>query len=141
MSVKRCDRGSASVEFVVIAPIFFIGFLAIVVLAGRVGQSSNDVRSAAHEAARAASLTATAGDAQAAAAATASENLASAGVACAGGSSVTVDTSNFVPGGWVTVTVTCDTPLSDMSSLGVPGSRTHTASASEVIDVLRSETP
>ena len=139
MRWRSHERGSASVEFVVIAPIFFLGFLSIVVLAGRVGQASNDVRSAAHEAARAASLSGTAGDAVVNATEMANANLASAGVACNGGSTVNVDTSNFIPGGWVTVTVSCETPLGDLAALSLPGSRTHTQSASEVIDVFRSE--
>lgn len=133
------ERGSASVEFAIVATVFFIGFLVLVVFAGRAGQAGNDVRSAAHEAARAASLAGTAGQAQSAALETANANLASSGLTCIDGSNVSVDTSNFVPGGWVTVTVACSTSFADLAVLSVPGSRTYESSASEVIDVLRSE--
>ena len=37
---------------------------------------------------------------------------------------ITVDTSNFVAGGWVSVTVTCVTSLADVSVPGVPGAKT-----------------
>lgn len=134
----RSDRGTFSVEFAIVATVFFVGFLVLVVFAGRAGQASNDVRSAAHEAARAASLAGTSGQAVTAAQSTASANLASAGLTCIDGSSVSVDTSDFVPGGWVTVTVSCTTRFSDLAVLNVPGSRVYSSSATEVIDVLRS---
>ena len=134
----RNERGALSVEFAIVASIFFVGFLVLVVYAGRAGQASNDVRSAAHEAARSASLAATGGEASAAGTETANRNLLSSGLTCVDGSSVFVDTTDFVPGGWVTVTVSCTTRLSDLAVLSVPGSRTYTWSATEVIDVLRS---
>ena len=134
----RSDRGTLSVEFSIAATVFFVGFLVLVVFAGRAGQASNDVRSAAHEAARAASLAGDSGQAAAAAQATATANLTSAGLTCVNGSAVSVDTSDFVPGGWVTVTVTCTTPFSDLAVLNIPGSRVYSSTATEVIDVLRS---
>lgn len=134
----RSERGALSVEFSIIASIFFIGFLVLVVYAGRAGQASNDVRSAAHEAARSASLAGSSGDATAAAQATATANLLESGLTCVDGTVVGVDTTNFVPGGWVTVTISCTTRLSDLAVLNVPGSRTYTFSASEIIDVARS---
>ena len=134
----RDDRGAVTSEMAVIMVVFFAGFLMLVVYAGRVGQAENDVRSAAHEAARAATLEGTPEDAVARAQAVAATNLSASGVACSGGSTVTVDTSNFAPGGWVTVTVSCNASFSDVTSLGVPGSRVFTATAAEVIDVFRS---
>ncbi len=115
---------------------FLAGFLMLVVYAGRVGQAGNDVRSAAHEAARAASLQASPARAEDAARHTAGANLSTSGVACADGLSVTADTSNLVPGGTVTVTVSCTASLADVASLNVPGSRTYTASATEVVDLF-----
>lgn len=135
---RRDDRGAVTSEMAIVMVVFFMGFLMLVVYAGRVGQAENDVRSAAHEAARAATLEATPADAEARARAVATTNLSASGVACAGGSNIVVDTSNFVPGGWVTVTVSCNADFSDVTSLAVPGSRTFTASAAEVIDVYRS---
>lgn len=50
-----------------------------------------------------------------------------------------VDTSDFEPGGTVTVTVECTAPMADVTLLGVPGTRTFTATATEVIDTYRGE--
>ena len=134
----RSDRGAVTSEMAVVMVTFFAGFLMLVVFAGRVGQAENDVRSAAHEAARAATLEATPSEADSRARAVVASNLLASGVACAGGITTNVDTSNFVPGGWVTVTVTCNASFSDVVSLAVPGSRNFTATAAEVIDVYRS---
>lgn len=135
---RRCrgDGGAVASEMAVVMVAFLAGFLMLVVYAGRVGQAGNDVRSAAHEAARAASLQANATQAEAAAYETAASNLSTSGMACAGGLSVATDTSNLVGGGTVTVTVSCTASLSDVASLNVPGSRTYTASATEVVDVF-----
>ena len=132
------ERGAVTSEMAVVMVTFFAGFLMLVVFAGRVGQAENDVRSAAHEAARAATLEGTPEAADARARDVVASNLAASGIACAGGITTDVDVSNFVPGGWVTVTVTCNASISDVASLNLPGSRTFTASASEVIDVYRS---
>lgn len=134
----RSDRGAVTSEMAVVMVTFFAGFLMLVVFAGRVGQAENDVRSAAHEAARAATLEATPEAADARARAVVATNLSVSGMACANGITTSVDVSNFVPGGWVTVTVTCNASFSDVVSLAVPGSRNFTASAAEVIDVYRS---
>jgi len=131
---RRGDGGAVTSEMAVVMVAFLAGFLMLVVYAGRVGQASNDVRSAAHEAARAASLQATATQAEVAAQQTAASNLSTSGVACADGLAVATDTSNLVAGGTVTVTVSCTASLSDVASLNVPGSRTYTASATEIID-------
>lgn len=139
----RCRGGGGAVtsEMAVVMVAFLAGFLMLVVYAGRVGQAGNDVRSAAHEAARAASLQASPARAEDAAQHTAAANLATSGVACADGLSVTADTSNLVPGGTVTVTVACTASLADVASLNVPGSRTYTASATEIIDSFTEARP
>lgn len=134
---RRCGGGGAvTSEMAVVMVAFLAGFLMLVVYAGRVGQAGNDVRSAAHEAARAASLQASPARAEDAAQHTAAANLSTSGVACADGLSVAADTSNLVPGGTVTVTVSCTASLADVASLNVPGSRTYSASATEVVDLF-----
>lgn len=135
------DGGAVTSEMAVVMVAFLAGFLMLVVYAGRVGQAGNDVRSAAHEAARAASLQASPARAEDAAQRTAASNLATSGVACAHGLSVTTDTSNLVPGGTVTVTVSCTASLADVASLNVPGSRTYRASATEIIDSFTEARP
>lgn len=139
MTPHSSDRGAVTSEMAVVMVVFFAGFLMLVVFAGRVGQAENDVRSAAHEAARAATLEASPAAADARARQVVESNLAASNMACAGGAAIDVDVSDFTPGGWVTVTVVCTADFGDVASLGVPGSRQFTGSASEVIDVFRSE--
>ena len=66
--------------------------------------------------------------------------LASHDLSCAR-PDIDVDTSRFQPGGAVSVTVTCDLSLADLSHLGVPGTRRLTARSTSVIDTYRSEAP
>ncbi len=137
MTRLRDERGAVSSEFAVIMAVFFTSFVLVIVYAGRVTQASNDVRSAAQEAARAASLTNTPMVAVAEAQRVAAANLADSGLSCADGFNVNVDTANFTPGGNVSVAVTCNTSLSDLAAIGVPGTKTFAATAVEVIDAFR----
>ena len=131
------ERGAVSSEFAVIMAVFFTSFVLVVVYAGRVTQANNDVRSAAQEAARAASLTNTSTGAVAEAQRVAAANLVDSGLSCADGFTVNVDTANFTPGGNVSVAVTCHTSLRDLAAIGVPGTKTFAAKAVEVIDTYR----
>jgi Flp pilus assembly protein TadG len=133
----RNDRGSVAVEVAVVAPAF-VFLLLLVVLAGRVSEADANVRRATSEAARAASLRQHPADAGTDAEAIAEANLSAAGVRC---STLTVDvnTENFQPGGTVTVTVACTTSMADVTLLGVPGTRTFSARAVEVIDRHRGD--
>lgn len=132
------DRGAVATEFAVVMGVVLVSFFALAVFGGRVVQAENDVRSAAHAGARAASLEQTAAAADLAARASVDANLTASGVVCANGLTITVDTALFAPGGQVTVAVACDATFADVGSLGVPGSRTFAASATEVIDRYRS---
>jgi len=135
--IGRCDdRGSVAVETAVIAPAL-VALLLLVVFAGRVAQAEGDVRRAASEAARAASLEANPDTATTAAVDTAAANLAASGVGC-GDLDTTVETDNFTPGGTVTVTVRCVASMADVSLLGVPGQRTFESRSVEIIDRYRS---
>ena len=138
MMASPAERGSVSTEFAVVMTAFLTSFMLLVVFAGRVSSAENNVRSAAQEAARSASLSGTPEGAVVAAQQTAVANLASAGLTCASGLDVAVDTAQFAPGGWVAVTVSCDTPFSDVASLAVPGVHTFIGTAIEVIDTYRS---
>jgi len=126
------ERGAVSTELAVLTPVL-LGFMLFAVFAGRVAQMDGDVANAAHEAARAATLHGTPAGATDAAEATAGANLTHRGVSC-GELVVAVDTALFHPGGQVAVTVTCHTSMADLAMLAVPGSRTFSASAVEVID-------
>lgn len=137
--IRRCDddRGSVAVETAVIAPAL-VALLLLVVFAGRVAQAEGDVRRAASEAARAASLEANPDTAISVAVDTAAANLAASGVVC-GDLDTTVDTDNFAPGGTVAVTVRCVASMADVSLLGVPGQGTFESRSVEVIDRYRSD--
>ena len=136
MTRIQCDqRGAVSTELAVLTPVL-IGFMLLVVFAGRVAQAEGDVANAAHEAARAASLVATPQAALEAGTNTATANIAEGAVACRN-LDVSVDTSDFAAGGQVAVTVTCQAAFADIAMLAVPGSRTFAATAVEVIDTYR----
>ena len=139
MTTWRSERGSVSVEVAVIAPAF-IFLMLLVVFAGKVSEADGNVERAAAEGARAASLRQDPGSAIADAEAAVAANLASAGVPCTD-LTTNVDTSNFEPGGTVTVTVTCQASMADVTLLGVPGTRTFTATSVEVIDTYRGSEP
>lgn len=129
------ERGSVAVETAIIAPAL-VALLLLVVFAGRVSQAEAEVRRAASEAARAASLEYAEDAAQTAATNRVAENLKHNGVACAE-LATDVDTSRLVPGGTVTVTVRCIADMADIALLGVPGKRTFVATSVEVIDRYR----
>jgi Flp pilus assembly protein TadG len=129
------QRGAVSTELAVLTPVL-IGFMLLVVFAGRVAQAEGDVANAAHEAARAASLTANPQAATEAGTNTAAANIAEGAVACRN-LDVSVDTTGFAAGGQVAVTVTCQAAFGDIAMLAVPGTRTFAATSIEVIDVYR----
>jgi Flp pilus assembly protein TadG len=126
-----------STELAVLTPLL-IGFMLLVLFAGRVAQAEADVAHAAHEAARAATLR---GDPQAAVTAAeemAAANIAEGGLACRR-LDVAVDTGAFAAGGQVMVTLSCEASFADLAMLAVPGSRIFTATAIEVIDTYRAD--
>jgi Flp pilus assembly protein TadG len=128
-------------ELAIVMFVWLLGCVALVVFAGRVAQAEGDVQSAAQEAARAATLQGLPNTAQDTAEQVANDNLTESGVACTGGPAVQVDISDFTPGGYVTVTVTCTANFSDIAYLNVPGTRDFQSTATEIIDVYRSENP
>jgi len=130
--------GSVSIEAAIIFAVVMVTFFSLMIAAGRILSSETQVRSAAHAAARAASLEATYGDAAAAAVTTGEANLGDAGVVCTEdvpSIEVTSDASRFVPGGWIQVRVAC-TP--DVLPFGLTPSE-YWYEATEVIDEFRSE--
>jgi Flp pilus assembly protein TadG len=131
--VRGHERGGVATELAVVTPALVV-LVLFVVFAGRIAQAHHDVMQAAAEGARDASLTRT-GDADATVRATVERNLAAAGVGCR-------DLAVVVTGGpSVRVDVRCDVDLTGVATLGLPGHRTVTASADEVVDVYRGATP
>ena len=131
----RDESGSVAVEAAVIAPAL-IALLLLVVFAGRVSHAGAEIRRAASEAARAASLEYLPDAAATAAQEAVEANLASTTVTCAE-LSTAVDTTALAPGGQVSVTVRCVADMSDLALIGVPGQRTFVATSIEVVDRYR----
>jgi len=127
------DRGSVATEMVLLTPLLVI-MLMFVVHAGRAGQGINQLKHAADQGARAASLVSEARMSSVAQQAV-EDDLSTSGLSCM---SARVGT-NYVQSSMsssVTVTVSCQTSNEGLSLLGV-----HTvsmaASSTEVIDHYR----
>jgi hypothetical protein len=140
--MKRCrghDRGSVSVELAILAP----AFLALVILAtmvGRVVVAHNAVTIAAHDAARAASISRDATTAQDRAEQAALGALADQGLSC-DELIIEPDTDQFaLPLGEpavVTVTVACRVSVSDIAILPFVDGRWVSATFASPLDTWR----
>ncbi len=135
----RSERGSASLEIAIVAPVLLMLF-SLVIVAGRVALASNTVNQIAFDAARAASIERTAGEAQAAAEAVVAASAVNV-PQCAGGISLAIDTSPFsLPlgqTGQVTANVSCSVPLGDLVVPGLPGAVTLSGQGSSPLDAYR----
>ena len=136
---RRNETGSATAELVILTPLLIL-LLLLVVAFGRLAGARLDVNGAAAQAARAASIARSPSAAAAQASQTAAAALASQHVTCTH-LSVAVDTSQFVPGGHVAVTVSCSVDLSTLTGLHLPASETLTHRFVEPLDRYRSTTP
>ena len=131
----RGEEGQAIAELVIVAPVLLL-IIVLMIALGRVDSAQGDVESAARAAVQAAVVQSDPAAAQAQAAAAVTSTLAGAGLTCPS-PQVTTDTQNFVPGGSVSVTVTCITSLADVTVPGVPGSKTLSATSTAHIDPFR----
>lgn len=133
--IDRRDVGSAGIEtaFAVTALLMMLFF---VVGGMRIVGANGDVSSAARSGARAAAVARTSDQAHGDARTVVSEALTGRGVACSGGPQVGVEGAG-IPGGAVTVTVSCDVSLQDVVIAGFPGTRTVTVTAVEYVDQIR----
>lgn len=135
----RDDRGSASIEMVLLVPAFIL-LLMMLVMGGRLALAHQSVQSAASEAARAASLERGA-NSQDRGLAAAESFLSDEGLHCSA-VDVTLDTEGKTsdpgtPDQFVDATVSCDVPLADLALPGIGGSRSVEATASSPIDTFR----
>jgi Flp pilus assembly protein TadG len=128
----RNDRGSSTVELVLLTPVLMM-LVLLVVFAGRLTQANTRVRHAADQAARAASL-ASAGDMEAAGYQAAMADLVDSGVACMSPTISITHTSG--PGATVTSIVTCTVDRSTLAPLA-PGNERIVGRSIEVIDQRR----
>jgi Flp pilus assembly protein TadG len=127
----RSERGSAAELALVCVPLMLLVFL--VVAGGRVASARSEVDAAARDAARAASTARTPGAANRAAQDAAAASLATDGLACRS-FSVSVDLSNFTPGGTVSAHVECSISLAELTLLRLPASTTITSQFVEPVD-------
>jgi Flp pilus assembly protein TadG len=136
---RRDERGSAAIESAILAPPLLV-LIGLAIVGGRIQIAAGAIEAAAHDAARAASISRTAGQAQASAYAAAGATLGQQGLHCAS-LTVLVDTAGFaVPVGQpatVAVTVTCVVDFSDLVADGLPGWKTLNASFVSVLDTFR----
>ena len=135
----RDERGSAAIEAAIGLPAFIL-FVGLIIAGGRLAVAHQALQSAAADAARTASISREAGEADSAARREATTSLNNQNLRCRS-TQVSVDTSGFrVPTGQpadVTVTLTCRVDLADLSVPGVPGSRLIRATMSSPIDTWR----
>jgi Flp pilus assembly protein TadG len=130
----RGERGDAGpLEVVILVPVVLLVF-GLVVAFSRTTTATEHVAHAAAVGARAAASAQTMSGASVLATDVVVDALAQVGMSCA----VPAVAGTFRPGGSVTVTVSCTVDLGDVTDLGlIPGSRTLTATATEVIDRTR----
>jgi Flp pilus assembly protein TadG len=138
------DRGSATLELVVLGPAL-LAVLGAVLVAGRFEAAAGAVEQASAAAARAASLARTPSTAQQAARRAARDTLDERGLHCTG-LDVDVQTTSPRTGaagtrwpGQSAVTVTCTLDLSAIAFPGVAGTRRISGRTVSVRDVYRSE--
>ena len=128
------ERGSVSVELVILAPLFGMLLLSVIVV-GRVQNSRADIEGAARSAARDLSV---ARDPEAAVGRVRSAVSQMVNVGTPGCQTFTFTPS--ITAESVSVTISCVADLQDASILPLPGSITLSATASEVIDQFREVT-
>jgi Flp pilus assembly protein TadG len=133
---KSRQSGSLTIELVVLTPVVVL-FVLLALALGRYELAREQVIGAARAGAEAASVVASAGDAQPAAFAAAAPVVANQAHSCTE-LSVSADTSHFAPGGSVRIVVTCQIDFSDLLVPGLPGHATVDAVEVAPIDPFRS---
>jgi Flp pilus assembly protein TadG len=124
------------VELVLLTPLLVLLVLVAVAL-GRVTDARIWVEDAAHDAARAATLATTPGDAESAARRAAAAALDASGAGCAR-HAVRLEHDGLAPGSTVTARVTCHASLGTLSATGLPGTLALDASSVSPVDAFRS---
>jgi Flp pilus assembly protein TadG len=129
------ERGDATAELAILAPLLLV-VIASILLLGQLGLARTRVADAAGAAAEAAAIAAGPSTAEAAAEQAATSALANAGVTCAP-SSLQLDLADFVPGGRVRASVSCTVAIAREAVPGMPGHLTLQASALAPVDPYR----
>lgn len=133
------ERGSISVELVLVAPVL-VAVILLLVAGGRLSIASTSLETVAAAAARDASLAPSTADVENLASESAARSLEQMDIPCQS-TEVGVDVAAFagsdVEFDSVTVTVTCIVDLADVALPGLVGSRALVATASSPIDPYR----
>jgi Flp pilus assembly protein TadG len=140
----RHHAGSISLELAILLPAF-LALALLATLLGRQTVAQTAVDLAAHDAARAASLTRNMTDAKAAARNAAITTLGASSTTCIAVTVEPVGTTDpfAVPVGQaasITISVACTISLADLTVLGLPGQRVLTSVFTSPIDVYRGRT-
>lgn len=128
---QRGDRGSMAVEVVLLTPLL-MAFILLIVAFGRYVAVKGDIEATSRDAARAASLEPSAGEARAAAGSVVGSSLESSttcGAPSVGGT--------WGPGGEVAVTLNCQISYSGLGLIGLPGSVSVSAESVAPLDPYR----
>lgn len=125
------DRGSMSVELVILFPVM-VAFTLLVVACGRYVAVRGDIEAASRDAARAASLERTQDAAERAA-----DEVAAAALEHPELCQRVELSGAFSAGGTITATVTCDVSYDGLGLIGIPGSKRLSASSSAPLDTYR----
>lgn len=130
---RRGEQGSMAVEVVLLVPILFL-FMLLVVVGGRYVSVRADMEAAARDAARAASLERSSGDARIAA-----RNAATAALDDFATCRLDEDAfgGQFEAGGFVEVKIDCNVSNDGLGLLNLPGSIDMSATASAPLDTYR----
>ncbi len=141
---RSYDAGSISLELAILLPAF-LSLALLATLLGRQTVAQTAVDLAAHDAARAASLTRNLTDATAAARDAAITTLGASSTTCIAVTVAPVGTANpfTVPVGQptsITISVACTISLADLTILGLPGQRVLTSVFTSPIDLYRGRT-
>ena len=140
VAVLRRDRGASTLEAAILAPVLIM-LIGVAVVSMRIEVASQAVESAAHDAARAASISRTRAEADSAALDAANNALSQQSLNCDPAPQVDPDTDQFGrPIGEtavVTVTVTCVVKLDDIGLPVLPGTKTLTATFTSYLDQFR----
>jgi Flp pilus assembly protein TadG len=136
----RRDLGASAIEAAILAPVLLM-LIGVAVMSMRLEVAAQAVESAAHDAARAASISRSQVEADSAARDAANAALSQQSLNCVDGAKVAPDTSQFQrkigETAVVTVTVTCVVKLDDVGLPGVPGTKALTATFTSYLDQFR----
>jgi Flp pilus assembly protein TadG len=135
----RDQTGSAAAELVIVAPVL-LAFLLVFAFGGQLFLAQQEVRDIARTAAEAATDATNPAAAQYIAETSAAGNAMGDGLRCLRLVTVT-DTTDFLPGGQLSVTVTCDASMPPLSLFHLPSAFSLVASSHATIEPYRAVGP